>query len=245
MAPVLTSGRRDESGAGLSLRVPEPLDRARLVATLGVCRTLRHELATPISAAALHLEVARRAAGRADGASPGTVSTGVATALAKLEEASRLLDVLTFLGEARTGEPGVVDFGALAMGAAREVEPRLDALGLDLRGPAKTEETFVVGFGGELGAAVREALLAASRWAGRGEAVFRLDGPPDEASFSFRVPLGGESPGSRLFRPFSRPDAGVGPLAALWTFEAHGGLLLGSEENGFVTVTGSVPRVTP
>jgi hypothetical protein len=59
------------------------------------------------------------------------------------------------------------------------------------------------------------------------------------------VPGGADRIGDRLFLPYSRPQAGFEPFVARWIFEAHGGRLEGSETDGFVTVTGSVPRVAP
>lgn len=167
------------------------------------------------------------------------------TAISKLEGASMLLDVLTALGDARLGEPGIVDFSELVNRAALEVAPELDRLGLEFRAPVLSEAGLVFGFGDDLENAVREALLAASRWAGKGEALLRVENRPGSAFFSFRVPLGADRPGDMLFRPCSRPGAGFGPFVARWTFEAHGGRLEGSENDRFVTVTGSVQQVVP
>jgi hypothetical protein len=201
-------------------------------------------MATPLSAAALHLEVAHRAAGR-DGGVPESVRSSLVTAISQVERASLLLDVLTALGDAGAGEPGIVDFRELVVRAAREVAPELDALGLELQDPELGGASFVLGFGAELENAVREALLAPSRWAGKGGARLRVEDLSGTAAFSFRVPLGSETPGDLLFHPYSRPGAGFGPFAARWTFEAHGGRLEGLESEGFVTVTGSVPLVVP
>lgn len=156
-----------------------------------------------------------------------------------------LLDGLSALGDAPVDEPGNVDFLDLVLRAARDVAPELDARGLELRAPDLAGEGLVFGFGAELSGAIREALLAVSRWGGKGEALLRFDARPGTASFSFRVPLGAEAPGDMLFRPDSRPGAGFGPFVARWTFEAHGGRLEGLESEGFVTVTGSVPQVVP
>lgn len=223
----------------------ESFDRTRLGATLRACRALRHEFATPLSAAALHLEVARRAAAREDGGAAENVRSSLVTALSQVERASVLLDVLTALGDARMGEPGIVDFHELVIRAAQETAPELDAFGLEFREHAGAGAVFVSGFGDELRNAVREALLAVARWAGKGEALLRVGDLPGAASFSFRVPLAAEAPGNMLFRPYSRPGAGFGPFAARWTFEAHGGSLEGRENDGFVSVTGSVPQVVP
>ncbi|HEX5854225.1 MAG TPA: hypothetical protein VFZ57_01280 [Thermoanaerobaculia bacterium] len=225
--------------------MPESFDRARLGATLRACRALRHELATPLSAAALHLEVARRAVDRAGCDVPEKVRSSLRTALSRVERTSMLLDVLTALGDARVGEPAIVDFRELVVRAAREAASEIDARGLEFRDPQVAGARLVFGFGVELQNAVREALLAASRWAGKGEALLRVEDQVGTASFWFRVPLGADAPGDMLFRPYSRPGAGFGPFAARWTFEAHGGTLEGLEDGGFVTVTGSVPQVAP
>ena len=224
---------------------PDFLDRTRLAATLQACRTLRHELATPLAAAALHLEVARRAAARAGEAVPEKTRAGLATALAKLEEASSLLDALTALSEGHAGEPGIVDFGALVARAARDVLPRLDALGLRVHEAPGPGGIFVSGLSDALENAVREALLAASRRAGTGEAHLHSAGRGETAFLSFRVPLGADGTVDTLFLPNGRSGAGHGPFLARWTFEAHGGHLGASVENGFIAVSGSLPRVRP
>jgi signal transduction histidine kinase len=225
------------------LTVPESIERARLAATFRTCRALRHELATPLAAAALHLEVARRAAAGAGDAVPGKTRDGILTAAAKLEEMASLLDVLTALGEARAGEPAIVDFGALVARGARAIRPQLDALGLRLRESADPGAVLVAGFEDELENAVREALLAASRLAAGGEARLLSGAREGTAFFSFRAPLGSDGPADALFRPCGRAGAGYGPFLARWSFEAHGGRLEASDEAGFVTVSGRVPQV--
>ncbi|HEX7465303.1 MAG TPA: hypothetical protein VF309_01585, partial [Usitatibacter sp.] len=60
-------------------------------------------------------------------------------------------------------------------------------------------------------------------------------------SFSFRVPLAHGAPGDMLFKTRSRPDAGLGPFLARWTFEAHGGRLEGAGDATHLTVAGSLP----
>jgi signal transduction histidine kinase len=48
-----------------------------------------------------------------------------------------------------------------------------------------------------------------------------------------------------LFKTRSRPNAGLGPFLARWTFEAHGGGLEGAEDGTYLTVTAYLPRVDP
>ena len=101
------------------------------------------------------------------------------------------------------------------------------------------------GFLDELESATQEALLTASRWAAPGEARLETRLQDERVSFSFRVPLADAAPGDLLFKTRSRPDAGLGPFLARWTFEAHGGRLEGAEDGTYLTVTGSLPLVGP
>jgi hypothetical protein len=225
--------------------VRETFEQQRLGATLRACRALRHEFATPLSAAALHLEVARRAADRADEAIPEKLRAGLETGREQLEEASRLLEGLTALGSAHAGDPSLLDFAALVAGAARARLPELGRRGLTLQFLGPSEGALVDGFLDELESATQEALLTASRWAAPGEARLETCLQDGTVSFSFRVPLAGSAPGDLLFRTRSRPDGGLGPFLARWTFEAHGGRLEGAEDGTHLTVTGSLPLVGP
>lgn len=221
--------------------VRETFERQRLGATLRACRALRHEFATPLSAAALHLEVARRAAARAEEAIPERVRAGLETGKEQLDEASRLLEGLTALGSAHEGDPGTLDFAALVARAARARVPELEQQGLTLRSLGPAMGAPVDGFADELESATQEALLTASRWAAPGEARLETRLQDGTVSFSFRVLLSRGAPGDMLFKTRSRPSAGLGPFLARWTFEAHGGRLEGVEDGSHLTVTGSLP----
>jgi hypothetical protein len=224
---------------------PAAFSQARLAATLRACRALRHEIATPLSAAGLHLELARRAAERIEGGIPEKVRSGLDTGKQQLDRAALLLDGLTALGGARTGEPGLVDFAALVRNAARDAGPELERRGLAVRlfGPA--EGVYVDGFADELESGIREAILAGARWASSGEALLETRSDGGSASFTLRVPLAGGGPGDMLFKTRSRPNAALGPFLARWTFEAHGGALEGAEAAAHLTVSASLPRVAP
>lgn len=225
--------------------VRETFEQQRLGATLRACRALRHEFATPLSAAALHLEVARRAADRAEEAIPEKLRAGLQTGKEQLDEASRLLEGLSALGNAHAGDPSLLDFAALVARAARARAPELGQRGLRLRCLGPAEGALVDGFADELESATQEAFLAASRWAAPGEARLETRLQDGTVSFSFRVLLASSAPGDLLFKTRSRPDAGVGPFLARWTFEAHGGRLEGTEDGTGLTVTGSLPLVGP
>jgi signal transduction histidine kinase len=221
----------------------EAFEQQRLNATLRACRALRHEFATPLSAAALHLEVARRAAVRAEETIPEKVRAGLETVKEQLDEASRLLDGLTALGSAHEGDPSLLDFAALVARAGRARVRQIEQRGLTLRSLGPSEGALVDGFLDELEAATEEALLTASRWSAPGEARLETRLEDGAVSFSFRVPLARSAPGDMLFKTRSRPDAGLGPFLARWTFEAHGGRLEGAEDGPHLTVTGSLPLV--
>ncbi len=223
--------------------MPDSFDHARLGATFRACRALRHELATPLSAAGLHLELARRAAERVEGGIPGKLRSGLETGKQQLDEAALLLDGLMALGSARLGEPSPVDFAALLLDAVRDTGPELERRGLSVGLGEFAEVLFVDGFADELEPAAREALLAAARWASPGEARLGTRSDAGSVSFAFRVPLAGGVPGDMLFKTRSRPNAGIGPFLARWTFEAHGGQLEGAADATHLTVTASLPQV--
>ncbi len=223
--------------------VRETFEQQRLGATLRACRALRHEFATPLSAAALHLEVARRAAARAEEPIPEKLRAGLETGKEQLEEASRLLEGLTALGSAHEGEPGLLDFAQLVARAAQSRAAELERQGLTLRSLGPSQGALVDGFQDELENATQEALLTASRWAAPGEARLETRLQDGRVAFSFRVPLARAAPGDMLFKTRSRPNAGLGPFLARWTFEAHGGSLDGKEDGTHLTVTGSLPLV--
>jgi len=223
----------------------ETFEQARLGATFRACRALRHEFATPLSAAALHLEVARRAAARAEDAIPEKLRAGLETGREQLDEASRLLEGLTALGSAHEGDPGLLDFADIVARAARTEAPELERRGLTVRSLGPSQGALVDGFPDELENATREALLTASRWAARGEARLETRLEDGTVSFSFRVPLANAAPGDMLFKTRSFPNAGLGPFLARWTFEAHGGRLEGADDGTHLTVTGSLPQVGP
>ena len=224
---------------------PESFDQARLEATFRACRTLRHELATPLSAAGLHLELARRSAERMEGGALAKLKSGLEIGKQQLDAASQLLDGLMALGGAHTGEPSIVDFAALVRRALRDTGPELERRGLSVVAAGPEDGVFADGFPDELETATREALVAAARWSLPGEAHAETKSAGDCVSLAFRVPLAGGGPGEMLFKTRSRPNAGLGPFLARWTFEAHGGSLDGTESGTELTVTATLPRVAP
>jgi len=225
--------------------VSESFEQQRLGATLRACRALRHEFATPLSAAVLHLELARRAVLRADGDIPEKLRAGLETGRKQLDEAVLLLDGFSAIGGAHEGKPGLLDFAALVSRVARALRPELEHRGLLLRIGGPSQGIFVDGFEDEIERATREVFLTAARWAGPGEGLVEIAASGSMASFFVRVALAGARPGEALFRARSRPGAGLGPWLARWAFEAHGGRLEGREDATHLTVTATLPQVAP
>jgi signal transduction histidine kinase len=224
--------------------VSETFEQRRLTAVLRACRALRHEFATPLSAAALHLELARRAVDRASGEIPEKLRAGLEIGRLQVDEASRLLEGLTALGSAQAGRPGRVDFVSLVTAAAGRAGAELERFGLSLRIVRPPDPAFVEGFPDELEGAMEEALLTAARWAEPGECVLETGVDGESVSFAFRVPLAkGGPPGDMLFKTRSRPNAGLGPFISRFVFEAHGGRLEGLPKEESLVVTGSLPVV--
>lgn len=225
--------------------VSESFDRQRLGATLRACRALRHEFATPLSAAVLHLELARRAALRADGDIPEKLRAGLETGRKQLDEAVLLLDGISAIGGAHEGEPGLLDLAAVVSHVAGALRPEFESRGLPFRIVGPVQGIFVDGFEDEIERATREVFLTAARWAGPGEGLVEIAAGGSMASFFFRVALADTGPGEALFRARSRPGAGLGPWLAQWAFEAHGGRLEGRADATHLTVTAALPRVAP
>lgn len=80
----------------------ERFERERHAATLRLMRRLGHDLAVPLSAAAIHLEVATRQLARAGGPGP---SESLATIQRSLGSVTALLHVLREIAESEWGDP--------------------------------------------------------------------------------------------------------------------------------------------
>lgn len=220
-------------------------ERRRLGATLRAFRALRHEFATPLSAAVLHLELARRAALRSNGDVPENLRAGLETGRKQLDEAVRLLDGFSAIGEAHEGEPAMVDFPALVSRVAGALAPELQQKGFALHSRGLSKGVFVDGFEDEIERATREAFLLAARWAVPGDFLVETAGGSGEVSVFIRVPLAVTRPGEALFRTRGGADSTHGPWLARWAFEAHGGRLEGREDATHLTVAGFLPQVAP
>ncbi|MEO8587657.1 MAG: hypothetical protein ABI584_15940 [Acidobacteriota bacterium] len=220
-------------------------EHVRLGATLRACRALRHDFATPLSAAVLHLELARRAALHSKDDIPEKLRAGLETGSRQLDEAVLLLDAFSAIGAAHAGDPGLLDFAAVVARVATALRPELEARGLVLRIAGPSHGIFVDGFEDEIQSAIREVVLTVARWAGPGEELVEIAASGGAASISVRAALLLDRPGDTLFRARSRPGAGLGPWLARWAFEAHGGRAEGYEDATHLTVIASLPQAAP
>lgn len=107
-------------------------ERERHAATLRLMRRLGHDLAAPLSAAAIHLEVATRQIARPHGAGP---SESLATVQRSLASATALLHVLREVAESEWGEAE-----EFAVTEAVRSGARLSASGPDGRVPVVLPE---------------------------------------------------------------------------------------------------------
>lgn len=221
----------------------EFFEQHRFGATVRACRALRHEFATPLSAAVLHFELARRAAVRASEDVPERLRASLETGRKQLDEAVELLEGFSALGRAHEGEPGLVDFAALVSRVAESIRPELKTRSLSFLIEGPSRGIYVDGFEDEIEGATREVVLTAARWAAPGEGLVEIGSDAAMAYVLVRLPLEGARPGETLFRARSRPGAGIGPWLARWAFEANAGRVESEDDGANLTVTASLPQV--
>lgn len=107
-------------------------------------RRFRHEISTPLSGAALHLEVASRRIQKADGFDPAAVLENLRVCQQAIERASQMLD---WIGESSKKEEEAPGPHALIPLVARAAEPfredlRQRGLALDLPPPSEEPRWF-------------------------------------------------------------------------------------------------------
>ena len=98
-------------------------------------RRFRHEISTPLSGAALHLEVAARRIQKADGFDRDAVLENLRVSQQALESASRMLDWIGEFGRAEDTVPEEVDLPAMVRRAAEPFREDLGRRGLSLELP--------------------------------------------------------------------------------------------------------------
>jgi nitrogen fixation/metabolism regulation signal transduction histidine kinase len=129
-------------------------------------RRFRHEISTPLSGAALHLEVAARRLQKADGFDREAVLENLRVSQQALESASQMLDWIGEFARADDSVPGAVDLGVVVSGAAEPFREDLRRRGLTLELPADSGGPGWYGSAHELSEVVSEITANAFQHAG-------------------------------------------------------------------------------
>ncbi|HET9469489.1 MAG TPA: ATP-binding protein [Usitatibacter sp.] len=129
-------------------------------------RRFRHEISTPLSGAALHLEVASRRLQKNDGFDREAVLENLRVSQQALENASQMLDWIGDFARGDDSLPGAVDLGAVVTGAAEPFREDLRRRGLALELPASSGGPSWFGSAHELSEVVSEITANAFQHAG-------------------------------------------------------------------------------
>jgi signal transduction histidine kinase len=226
----------------------EGLDRSRLAATQRSCRALRHDLATPLSAALLHLELARRAVERAPEAVPEHLRVALHTGRVQVDYAARLLDILGELGQESDEPVTAVDLFETASKGLASIAGDLAARSLVVRLETPKKSVTFAGYREGSERAVRELLLGLASLAAPGD--FHVDagaGANAGARLSIRISPKPSVLLDSLFSLSRRGDddsspAATGLFLARWFLEGEGGRFETRVEPGRFLVTVILPR---
>ena len=233
------------SGGAAKLDVARDLERNRLRATGRVCRLLRHDLAKPLSAAALHLEVASRGLARLTGDGVDAVRASIRTSQLEVELAGRWIDVLSELSQRVDAAAERFDLGELLSQVVERARPGLSARGLSLVVPGGRPRGWLTGSAAEVEMALADLLSCAASQASPGECRISFDRIGAEARMVVRVPVRSPAPTPeslfRLTGPAGGASPGGGLLLVRWTFESLGGGLEAAVEGPSLVLTATVP----
>jgi signal transduction histidine kinase len=188
-------------------------------------RIVRHEMATPLSASLLHLEVATRRLKKLEGCDPSEVLESLRVAQQELLRASGLLDHLS-AAAAPEEEPGEFSLAeAVRLGASALAEEVL-ARGIRLELPGAGTDLLLCGFSEQVERAASELTRhVLSRSSGEGSIVWSIVSGADGHAAVCRAPAkpSPEDPERLMAREF-------GLLQARCAVEGHGGRLKLSQE---------------
>ena len=207
--------------------------RSRYRATLRLFRQLRHDLATPLSGAALHLEVAARRLGVGGDPDFKRVLENVRMGQLEVGYASAMLEVLSEV--VRSGDDDGSPFplpAALANGIAQTASgaPR----GVSVTGPVPANAPALFGSRRQMQQAVADLTFHAVRVAEpNGVVAWELCGGGAEATLvcRWKGKIGDTRP-EQVFsvaRDALGESRGLGLLLARWTIECHGGEISGEQ----------------
>jgi len=239
------SGRTIFRRGAAKLDVARDLERNRLRATGRVCRLLRHDLAKPLNATALHLEVASRGLARLGGDGVEAIRASLRTSQIEVELAGRWIDVLSELSRRVDSAAERFDLGELLSQAVEQARPGFSARGLSLSGPGAPVKAWLTGSVEEAEAALAELLSSAATQASPGECRVSFERVGAEARLVVRVPVRSPAPAPESLFHLAGPSGGASPGAGLvlvrWTFESLGGGLEAAVEGPSLVLTASVP----
>jgi signal transduction histidine kinase len=223
----------------------EVLDRNRLLAISRTCRLLRHDLAAPLSAAALHLEVANRGLGRLQGDSAHRIHSSVKTSQREVEYAAWMIDILSELARGTDEVYERFDLGGVLGTAMERARPELRARGLRLVAPSKLSAISLLGNPRDVEQALTDVLAGAAVQASPGDCRVSFERTGGEASVRVSVGVGAPAPSlESLFRLTRRLDgapSGFGLFLARWTFESLGGRLEAALDGQTLSLTATTP----
>jgi signal transduction histidine kinase len=214
-----------------------------------VWRMLRHDLATPLSGALLHLEVARRRAARGKDGEEGGVRESLETVQAQIERSAAILELASAFQGFAPDEPAAFDPAEAVARSTRSLEPQAAARGLAVELAASgTAAAFGSAAQVERAAAAltQNAVESASgagrlswsvaRDGGRVQIVLRFPGTVaaghPEAIFGLN---GDRADRERAFRL----------VLARFVVEGHGGHLAIGQEGDTVRISGDLPEEAP
>jgi len=200
--------------------------RSRYRATVRLFRQIRHDLATPLSGAALHLEVACRRLGQPSDLDLNRILENVRMGQLEVGYASAMLETLSEI--VRSGDDDGACFAlprAVAKGAS-QIAPDASR-GLSVTAPGPEDEPSLYGSRRQVEQAVSDLTFHALRTAQPHSAVrWELEVTDGEASLLCRWK--GQLAETRPEQVFTlgRESAGesrLGLLLARWAVECHGG----------------------
>ncbi len=230
---------------GSILHLSNDLGRDRLRATGRICRLLRHDLAKPLNATVLHLEVASRGLSRLAGDGVEAIRASVRTSQVEVERAGRMIDVLAALSRHVDVPAERFDLGGLLSQAVEHARPDLSARGLSVVGPAAWPEVWLTGSAAEVEGALGELLSGVASQSVPGDCRISFDRVGAQAHIVLRVPVRSPAPAPEsLFGWTGLPGGdspGTGLLLVRWTFESLGGGLEAALEGPSLVLTAAVP----
>lgn len=200
----------------------------RVKALLTTFRQLRHDLASPLSGAALHLEMAARRIAQRQDPELAKIAENVKVSQQEVTWASAVLDLLGEL--ARSADDILAPFSlreAVRRGAQRHA-PRAEREGVRLHEPTSGADAMLFGARDRLEQAVSDLTAHALSRAPRGTDLgWTIEAVPGGSEAAIAWPKGDERP-DRAFvltrrRAGEAPDAGL--FLARWAVEGLGGTL--------------------